>query len=861
MSAPVLDYVRVVYKSGGSYSRRAVEVDIIRYVDDVLADPDTSFSVALLVGSRLHGIRALLVQGVVARLRERDPDHAPTQCRGEWAQTGAIQFCVAESDVPPAPPPAGAAVCILLIACFDLDSLPGWMSAVGGPHIRTLPVGPLSLFEAHDFLEARLGGRVEPRSAHTLASLSGYTPHALAVVADECRSTGALESIDGSWVVLGDPVQIAIVPYLRAQLTAAGEQTALCISHLALTEPFSTEHLPPDVLELATVLLADGELRLRDDGRMEFTAPVSGEGLRRISSVELRARLFETLLRSDSPTIHSVRWAAATGREVNPGHLEAVAQTAMSTGDWWAAAEMADLSDSLHEPDTPRPTWFRLRLHAATGLRLLGDPAGAHTRLDEIYAMLPTLSPAEAAGIRDAARVIRADLLHFSDGDPGSALTLLTDCDNNDKNNDDDDDNNSSSNDNDPEAGPLLEHVFVHRVHAGRHRDAALTVESVGSVPRTGPHGVRGRVAAARMLLGAAAGAPQRALQDELRESAVLTAADATAGDRPRWVDDELRLAHMVTTLAATGPSAPGLLTRHPGAGEPGLHPDLAQAWYVRAEWHYTCGDLVAAHRHARIALEIADAHDPVGIEAATLALLAETSALLDDRTRARASLDRSPQLPARASAALAGTVHAHLAAARISLKVSDAGEALRRTASGYAAAGAFGFASDILYVGVRLGRRRAAADLCELSGSLDGNVHQLRVRHAGALLSRDAVELLVVVDDLRHAGLQLYAAEAAATAARMPSAPSSVRRRATHLVATHVADQPLPGHPLLQAVASPGAPPLTPREREVTALMDAGLSNAEIARRLSLSLSTVEGHITRIYRKTGGRRRAPARR
>lgn len=841
MATPVLDYVRVVYKSGGSYSPRAVEADIIRYIDDVLADPDTSFSVALLVGSRLHGIRALLVQGVVARLRERDPDRAPTQCRGEWAQSGAIQFCVAESDVPSAPPPDGAEVRILLAACFDLDSLPEWMSTISGPHIRTLPVGPLSLFEAHEFLEARLGGRVEPRSAHTLASLGGYTPHALAVIADECRRTGTLENIDGSWAVLGDPVQIAIVPYLRAQLAASGEQTARCVTHLALIEPFSTGHLPPDVLELATALLADGELRLRDDGRMEFTAPASGEGLRRISSVELRDRLFENLLRSGSPTIHAVRWAAANGREVQAGHLESVTRTAMSTDDWWAAVEMAELSDTLHEPGPPRPAWFRLRLHAATALRLLGESARAHARLDEVDGVLPALPAGEAAGLQDTSRVQRADLLHFSDGDPGSALTLLTGHDNDTRDSD-----------------RLAQHIFLHRVHAGQHRYAALTAGSVGTTPRPGPHGVQDRVAAARMLLSTATGAPQRALRDELRETAVLTTA---AGDRPRWADDELRLAHTFTTLAATGPSAPGLLTRQPGVAEPGLHPDVAQAWYVRAEWHYTCGDIVEAHRHARIALEVADAHDPVGIEVAILALLAETSALRGDRTRARAALGRSSRRPARASAALIGTVHAHLAAARVALEISDAGEELRRNASGYAAAGVYGCAADLLYVGVRFGRRRAAARMCELSGSLDGNVHRLRIRHARALLSRDAVELLVVVDDLRHAGFHLYAAEAAATAARMPAAPTSASHRTTHLVAGYLADQPLHGHPLLQAVATPGTAPLTTREREVTALMDVGLSNAEIAERLSLSVSTVEGHITRIYRKTGGSRRAPARR
>jgi DNA-binding CsgD family transcriptional regulator len=62
-------------------------------------------------------------------------------------------------------------------------------------------------------------------------------------------------------------------------------------------------------------------------------------------------------------------------------------------------------------------------------------------------------------------------------------------------------------------------------------------------------------------------------------------------------------------------------------------------------------------------------------------------------------------------------------------------------------------------------------------------------------------------------------------------------------------------------AVAVWGGETLTPREAEMLRLIEAGLSNADIATRLHLSPRTVEGHITRLYRKTGRARRAPARR
>jgi DNA-binding NarL/FixJ family response regulator len=59
-----------------------------------------------------------------------------------------------------------------------------------------------------------------------------------------------------------------------------------------------------------------------------------------------------------------------------------------------------------------------------------------------------------------------------------------------------------------------------------------------------------------------------------------------------------------------------------------------------------------------------------------------------------------------------------------------------------------------------------------------------------------------------------------------------------------------------------PGQKPpggLTAREAEVLTLLAAGLSNAEIAKRLYLSHATVKTHINRIFAKIGARDRAQA--
>jgi DNA-binding NarL/FixJ family response regulator len=56
----------------------------------------------------------------------------------------------------------------------------------------------------------------------------------------------------------------------------------------------------------------------------------------------------------------------------------------------------------------------------------------------------------------------------------------------------------------------------------------------------------------------------------------------------------------------------------------------------------------------------------------------------------------------------------------------------------------------------------------------------------------------------------------------------------------------------LLSARRAPTSPPLSPREREVLAMVRAGLPNKLIARRLEISEKTVKTHLTSIYRQIG---------
>jgi DNA-binding CsgD family transcriptional regulator len=56
---------------------------------------------------------------------------------------------------------------------------------------------------------------------------------------------------------------------------------------------------------------------------------------------------------------------------------------------------------------------------------------------------------------------------------------------------------------------------------------------------------------------------------------------------------------------------------------------------------------------------------------------------------------------------------------------------------------------------------------------------------------------------------------------------------------------------------AAPGLEALTPRERELVALVARGHTDAQIAGQLHISVRTVSSHLDRIRDKTGCRRRA----
>lgn len=848
-----------------SYAWRTVETALDAFIETALESGSigsyTSGPVAILLGQPGNGIRSILESGIASRWG----DVAVVLDR-QWDEASPLQLCLSAEDVPHSAPPQRtlATAPVLIVACHDMTQLPAWVLETGERRLRIFPVETLSLVELHGFLEVRLGGPVELATARALGTAAGFVPATLAWLVREAQQSGTLARLAGTWQLVQDLVSHVVAPYVRARIATAPE-SATTAFRLALSGR-ATQADPEE--ELVLSWLREGVLERQATGEITFRAPAVAEALRRLSPAGLAATVHNADIAAGTATPQAIRWALETGQTVPDQLIDTAITEALHRHEWHQAATVAELAVELarrnDDENGAAATGRRcieLHIQAATAARFLSDGDRAHAHLDH----------AESLGAQQSVpdhdffariSVVRAELLHFHHGDPDAALDVLA--------------NPLSSLDDSGQAGTdeavdldpnsqslLLAHQLIHLSYAGRLSAAAQLQQTEGRALRRVPHELRLLVRLSRVLLLVAAGQPQQGL-NEITAMAAHQADSAAqhSSTRGLWFSEEAKLTYVVAALGSDGPAAFPAIPGHLDDTTEGTYrPDLATFSLARAYWDYLCGAVSDAHQSGELALGASQHADPSGIAPALVGFLSETSALLGHNHRAEQLLGRFSALTTRSSETIIGGVEAHLAGARFALGKPDADGALGRAARRFIHDGRLGFASEALYAGVRFGRRRAARALCDIAGDLDGNLHGLRVSHAQALLAEDPVALLTAAERLREAGLRLYAAEAAARAARLPQAPASVRHRASGLIADLLRDQPLPGHTLLHGFpGSSSATELTPREQEVASLIFAGLSNAEIAGRLQLSKRTVEGHIARLYRKTGQDRRPQTR-
>ncbi len=168
-------------------------------------------------------------------------------------------------------------------------------------------------------------------------------------------------------------------------------------------------------------------------------------------------------------------------------------------------------------------------------------------------------------------------------------------------------------------------------------------------------------------------------------------------------------------------------------------------------------------------------------------------------------------------------------------------------------------YATAVLHSLVRAGgdARHAAQRLDEVAVHVEGPLASLRVEHARAVASADGERAEAVSARFEEHGLMLYAAEAAAAASAAwrrseePRRSAAAERRAATLARRCEGAMTPPLRELQSQTL------LTAREVEVAGLAAAGLSNREIAERLTVSVRTVETQLQRVYGKLGVRGRS----
>jgi DNA-binding CsgD family transcriptional regulator len=160
-----------------------------------------------------------------------------------------------------------------------------------------------------------------------------------------------------------------------------------------------------------------------------------------------------------------------------------------------------------------------------------------------------------------------------------------------------------------------------------------------------------------------------------------------------------------------------------------------------------------------------------------------------------------------------------------------------------------------VLHTAVRFGDRSQAARLEELAKTLNTPLAEAIATHARGLAGRDGDLLDAAAARFTDLGALSLAADAAAQAA---DEHAHAGHRGRYLKSSSRAHSLASQHEIrTPAVHSAAQPlPITDREREIAMLVAAGLSNRQIADRLSVSVRTVDGHLYRIFAKLGVERR-----
>jgi DNA-binding NarL/FixJ family response regulator len=686
--------------------------------------------------------------------------------------------------------------------------------------------------DVHLLVEGLVGGPVEHGATQWVIEASGGNALYVREFVRGAIDSGAFQPIAGLWTMVHRPhAGASLIDLVDARMAGLDQAERDAVEYLALAEPLELSEIGSLVSE-ATVLSAErkGLLVAAADG-VRLAHPLYGEAVR-ASLPELRSRAERMRLvdvlearRTFGPdeALRVARLRLDAGVAL-PGELTLeAARAANRAGDPELGAQLGELALAADGG-------LGAALVLAQSQRQAGWPEDAEATLAEAEALAP--GDPEAGNYTRQ----RLGLLFWELRRPADALALL-------------DRMTAWAQDERWQAFVLRARQTYEGVIDGQGLGAAeplISGEVESAVPRRLGEVLR-RIGL--VFAGEADAASESAFQDlprsapydeaDLANLAALVFAALEAGYR--WDDLEAELGrtmHEAVRLHlrdASGIAAHGIARLHVMRGR---YRDAAR-WLAEAEFQ----------------LRRNDPYNTMLAVRATAVAVACFSADFDGAVaaheRLRSRMRRHPPVPAQRPIVARAAGWAEWVR-----NPTEAGQRLLADAESFAATMP-GLAAGLAYDALRAGNADAVALLEELGRRCHARLVSAYARHATAHAARDGAALLGVAEEMAEIGAQRYALEVASEAATVflnQGRHDSARRAAARARELHIPDQGAP-LPLIDGLDAT-AVELTPRQTQLIEFARQGLSNAEIADRLVISVRTVETHLYRGMQKLGIRDR-----
>ncbi|MGW5153123.1 LuxR C-terminal-related transcriptional regulator [Rhodococcus koreensis] len=700
--------------------------------------------------------------------------------------------------------------------------------------LQRIELQPLSENETGDLVAAVLGGPLEPTTARRLWKLTrGNTLYLRHLLESELAS-GRLAKDRGPWVWTGEPViSGGLAELIDTQIGALPPAVGTVLDYLAVGEPLSEQMLiqltDPDAVEAAN---SAGLITVEHHGRNQarLVHPMYGEA-RRAQATPLRLRRLRAQLAAelglvDNPDIGDVVRRAVLTLESDlppdPVLFTQAAAAAMSLLDNDLAERLAHASAS---------SGGGYDAHFVRGLALAILSRGGEA--EQVLAQIPTATLTDDQIVQMS--VLRAGNLLLVLGRPSeaeAALGLAMDAA-----------TRSGM------RGPLMACYAIIHASQGRPHQAVETANS--ALDATPPDHLGTMMGIWALLIGlgdlghAEQIEPIAARGYELAQRSPL--ASVLRFRHCNFHIFALRLAGYVTETEAITARVRRESPDLPGRMEAASTELLGEA--ALAAGHLPAARTLLERAH----LSTLDDTEPSGVRIFALLGLSQALAISGDSTAAGHAL--------RELDSIQHDGFAFLEPQRILAKawVSGANGAMTEAISlaNHAADHARNhdqFAQEMfcLHTATRFGDTTTAHRLHELAEQVDGPRAPAAALHATALAAGDPDGLLDASHQFEDMGDPLAAMDAAAHAAtthrrhgRNGSALTAAAR-AQRLADTCDGART----PALTEALQPS--PLTARQREIITLAAQGLSNKQIAEKMTLSVRTIEGHLYRASLKTG---------